>query len=123
MSGLEIAYVVLIFVFVLLSGLFSASETAFLSLQKVRLEHLISTGVRGAKAVDNMLARPEKFLSTILLSNNLVNTAIAALMTALAVAAWGEQGIIYVLLPGSVGCFCTQNTCHRLSNPFGSHPG
>ena len=94
MSGQEIVYLVLIIVFVLLVGLFEGTETAFLSLQKVRLEHLVNTGVKGARAVDAMLASPEKFLSTILLSNNLANTAIAALVTALAVARWGEEGII-----------------------------
>jgi putative hemolysin len=93
-SGLEIAYLVLIVAFVLLSAAFSSSETAFLSLQKVRLEHLISTGVRGARAVDAMVEKPEKFLSTILLSNALVSTAMAALVTALAIDAWGEEGII-----------------------------
>jgi putative hemolysin len=94
MSGQEMVYLILIVVFVLLSGLFEGTETAFLSLQKVRLEHLVSTGVKGARAVDAMLARPEKFLSAILLSNNLISTALAALVTALALAAWGEEGII-----------------------------
>jgi putative hemolysin len=94
MTGQEILYVVLVVAFVLLSAVFSSSETAFLSLQKVRLEHLISTGVKGARAVDSMLSRPEKFLSTILLSNALVSTAMAALVTALAIDKWGEEGII-----------------------------
>jgi len=93
-SGQEILYLVLIVVFVLLSALFEGSEVAFLSLQKVRLEHLVNTGVRGARAVEAMLARPEKFLSAILLSQNLVEIAMVALVTALALSAWGEEGII-----------------------------
>jgi putative hemolysin len=103
MSGQESAYLIIIVALVLLSALFSGSETAFLALQKVRLEHLVSTGVKGARAVDDMIARPEKFLSTILLSSNLVNTAVAALVTALAVAAWGERGIIIATAIITVG--------------------
>jgi putative hemolysin len=94
MTGLEIFYPVLIVAFVVLSGLFSSAETAFLSIQKVRLEHLVSTGVRGAGAVESMITRPEKFLSTILLGSGLVNTATAALVTTLAVSAWGGDGIV-----------------------------
>jgi putative hemolysin len=93
-SGQEIVYLVLIIVFVLLAALFEGSEVAFISLQKVRLEHLVSTGVKGARAVESMLARPEKFLSAILLSQNIVEIGMAALVTALALSAWGEEGII-----------------------------
>jgi len=42
-----------------------------------------------------MIERPEKLLSTILLGNNLVNTAAAALATVLAVSVWGqERGVL-----------------------------
>ena len=91
MSGTETLYLVLLFVFLLLSAFFSSSETAFVSLQRVRVEHLVSTEVKGAKRVAGMIERPEKFLSTILLGNNLVNTAAAVLATVLAVSVWGQQ--------------------------------
>ena len=59
------------------------------------MEHMVSTKVSGADRVAKMLQRPEKLLSTILLGNNLVNTAAAALATALAISIWGtEQGIL-----------------------------
>ena len=91
MSGTEILYLVLLFVCVLLSAFFSGSETAFISLQRVRLEHLVNTKVKGAKRVAGMIERPEKFLSTILLGNNLVNTAAAVLATVLAVRFLGQE--------------------------------
>jgi len=94
MGGTELIYLILIIVFIGLSAFFSSSETAFLALQKVRLEHLASTGVKGARRVAGMVEKPEKLLSAILLGNNLVNTAAAALVTALAVSTWGEQGIL-----------------------------
>ena len=68
-----------------LSGFFSASETAFIALPRARLLHLIAIGRPGAGRVEKLLRRPEKFLATVLLSNNLVNTTAAALATALAI--------------------------------------
>jgi len=89
-----ILYLVLLFICLLLSAFFSSSETAFVSLQRIRVEHLVETEVKGAKRVARMIERPEKLLSTILLSNNFVNTAAAALATVVAVSIWGEQGIL-----------------------------
>lgn len=84
----------LLIVCLCLSAFFSGSETAFISLQKVRLEYLISTGTKGAGRVSKMVERPEKFLSTVLLGNTFVNTAAAALATVLAISHWPEHGII-----------------------------
>ncbi|UCC18080.1 MAG: HlyC/CorC family transporter [Dehalococcoidales bacterium] len=87
-------YTVLLVACIILSAFFSGSETAFISLQKIRLEHLISTKIRGADRVARMVERPEKFLSTVLLGNTFVNTATAALATALAIERWPEYGIL-----------------------------
>ena len=67
-----------------LSGFFSASETAFISLPRARLMHLVRIGRPGADRVSHIIQRPERFLATVLLGNNLVNTAAAALATVLA---------------------------------------
>ncbi|MCL0053286.1 hemolysin family protein [Dehalococcoidales bacterium] len=84
----------LLFLCLLLSAFFSSSETAFISLQRIRLEHLVNTKVRGAERVARMVQQPSKLLSTILLGNNFVNTAAAALATALAISFWEEKGIL-----------------------------
>ncbi len=93
MSNIEL-YIALFIVCILLSAFFSSSETAFISLQKIRVEHLVDTEIKGAKRVARMLQQPEKLLSTILLGNNFVNVAAASLGTALAVHFWEEQGVI-----------------------------
>jgi len=93
-SGNETLYLTLLLISLVLSAFFSSSETAFSSLQKIRLEQMLSTGVKGARRVSRMVEKPEKFLSTVLLGNNLVNTAAAALGTVLAVSVWGEKGIL-----------------------------
>ena len=91
MPSIEVLYLVLLFVFILLSAFFSGSETAFISLQRIRIEHLVNTNVKGAKRVARMTERPERLLSTILFGNNLVNTAAAALATVLAISVWGQE--------------------------------
>ncbi len=98
MDDNSVLYIVLLVVFVLLTAFFCSSETAFLSLQKVRLGHLVSTGVKGARQLSNMVEKPEKFLAVVLLGINLSNTAAAALGTLLAVSIWGEKGILFATI-------------------------
>jgi len=89
-----VLYLVLLIVCLVLSAFFSSSETAFISLERFRVQHMVDTKVKGATRVAKMLERPERFLSAILLGNNLVNTAVAALATALAISVWEEQGLL-----------------------------
>ncbi len=95
MSTIETLYLVFLIVCLFLSAFFSSSETAFISLERFRVQHMVETKVKGAKRVSKILERPDRFLSTILLGNNLVNTAAAAIATILAVSFWGQEvGVI-----------------------------
>ena len=96
--SIETLYLVFLFLCLVLSAFFSGSETAFISLERFRVQHLVETKVRGANRVAKMIERPERFLSTILLGNNLVNTAAAALATALAISVWEESGVLIATL-------------------------
>lgn len=86
MEGSDYLKLGLLALFLALSAFFSGSETAFIALQRVRLIHLVRTGVPGARRIMRMAQHPERFLSTVLLGNNLVNTAAAALGTALVIS-------------------------------------
>ncbi|HJM75301.1 MAG TPA: hemolysin family protein [Dehalococcoidia bacterium] len=77
-------YLVLLFVLLVLSAFFSSSETAFLSLERVQLEHYVRERRAGAARVSAMLDRPGRLLSAILMGNNLVNTGAAAVGTVIA---------------------------------------
>jgi putative hemolysin len=94
--------IILIGVFLLLSAFFSSSEAAFLSLQRTRLNYLVANNVPGAKRVYAMVTNTERLLSTILLGNNLVNVAFAAIVTALAVK-WLPEGPIALAAATIVG--------------------
>jgi putative hemolysin len=98
MTGTETLYLAILIVCLVLSAFFSSSETAFTALQRVKVEHMVSTEVPGAKRVSRMIQHPEKLLSGILTGNNLVNTAAAALGAVLAISIWGERGILYATI-------------------------
>jgi len=97
MSNIDL-YVVLLAICLVFSAFFSGSETAFVSLQRVRVEHLVENKIRGAKRVSRIIARPERLLSTVLFGNTLVNAGATAIATALAIEFWGERGVIYATL-------------------------
>ena len=97
MDAADLSRLVLLLVGVALSAFFSASETAFIALPRARLLHLTRIGRPGAGRVNQLLQRPDKFLSTVLWGNNLVNTAVAALGTALAVSLIGNNDYVAVL--------------------------
>lgn len=86
MDNIDVLYLVLALICVLLSAFFSSSETAFISLQKIRVRQMESQGIAGAARVARVLEKPEKFLSTVVLGNSFVNTAAAALGTAVALS-------------------------------------
>ena len=88
-----------------LSGFFSASETAFIALPRARLMHLVRSGRPGADRVSHIIQRPERFLATVLLGNNLVNTAAAALATVLALNLITNQGLSVLAATAGVTTF------------------
>jgi putative hemolysin len=96
----EGVYLILFFICLLLSGFFSSSEVAFVSLQKLRLRHLANTEGGAAKEVAAMTEKPERLLTTILMGNNLVNTAAAALATVIAASALAEGQAVIVATAG-----------------------
>ena len=77
-------YIPLLVGLLLLSALFSSSETAFFSLQRMRLETYVRGGVAGAPRVARLLDSPRRLLAGILVGNNLANTGAAAVGTAIA---------------------------------------
>lgn len=84
-SSLLIILVVL-FVF---SAFFSASEAALIALNKVRLRHLMERKRRGAGRIYGLVSRMDRLIATLLVGNNLVNTAIAAIATYIFTQAFG----------------------------------
>jgi len=86
MEPADLLKLALLILCLILSAFFSSSETAFIAFPRPRLLHLVKIGHPRANLVSRLLQHPERLLATVLLSNNLVNTAAAALGTALAIS-------------------------------------
>ncbi|MFP6698868.1 MAG: HlyC/CorC family transporter [Alphaproteobacteria bacterium] len=87
-----------VLVLLVLSALFSGSETALTAVSRARLHQLERRGMRRAARVNRLIARPERLIGTILLGNNLVNILASALATSVLIALFGKAGVAYATM-------------------------
>ena len=85
----ELFYLLLL---LLLSGVFSGSETALVALSIGRVEGLVREGRHGATALYQLKRDPSRMLTTILIGNNLVNIAASVMATVIATRWFGSAG-------------------------------
>ena len=85
-------YIISMALCVLFSGYFSATETAFSSLNKTRLKALAEKGNRKAELALTLSEQYDRLISTILIGNNIVNIAVASIGTVLFVHLYGDIG-------------------------------
>lgn len=83
-----------IFLLLALSAFFSASETAFFSLNTFRLEKLKKQN-RDALRIELLKNHPDRLLSTILLGNMFVNILLSSLFAVVFVQLSGHRGLMY----------------------------
>jgi Mg2+/Co2+ transporter CorB len=95
---------ILLLLLLSLSAFFSGTETALMSVDRYRLRHLAREGSNAARLTEKLLERPDRLIGTILVCNNFVNTAAAAIVTLIALQLGGEVyaavgvGVFTVLL-------------------------
>ena len=123
--------IITISVLIVFSAFFSLSETALLSVGKIRIRHLAETGNRKAKIVSRLRENPEEFLAAILIGNNTVNISASVLATDVALRIYGDTGIaiatgtmtLLILVFGEVlpKTFASRNaeiTAMRIADPI-----
>ncbi|MFT9600143.1 hemolysin family protein [Mesobacillus sp.] len=86
-----IGLVILLGVLILLSAFFSSAETAFSSVNKIRLRNYVSEGRAGSKNALHISENFDDALSTILVGNNIVNIAAASISSKVAVDLFGAS--------------------------------
>ena len=79
-----------------LSAFFSSAETAFSSVNKIRLKNYRDEGRRGAQKALEIAESFDKTLSTLLVGNNLVNIAAATLSSQIAIQLWGPSFGVFI---------------------------
>ncbi len=80
-------------ILIVLSAFFSGSETALISMNKIRIRHLADSGNKNAAVLIKLLENPEEFLTAILIGNNIVNISASVLAADAALRSFGSSGI------------------------------
>ena len=84
------------------SAFFAISETALLALNRHRIKHLARRGSKLAQITLWLLDRTDRMLSLILIGSTVVNSLITALVTSLAISAFGNDEKVITIATGIV---------------------
>ncbi len=103
--------IILFILCLLLSAFFSGSEVALISINQAKVRTLLDQHRKGAKALEQLKQNTDHLLITILIGNNVVNVAAAALATSIAIERYGDIGVgiatgvvtILMLIFGEIG--------------------
>ncbi len=94
------AQVGLVVLLLAISAFFSITETSMMAANRHRIRHLANRGNRGAKNTQSLLSKTEELLSVILIGNNVVNTILPVLLTAIAMHAFGNNASVLSISTG-----------------------
>lgn len=75
------------------SAFFSATETAFSSINSIRIKNLAANGNKNALLVEKLSLNYDKLITTILIGNNIVNILASSIATVLFVNHFGDAGV------------------------------
>ena len=92
MDSSSISMIVAIVLLVTMSAYFSATETAFSCLNKIRMKSRAESGDHRAALAMDLVEDYDRLISTILIGNNIVNIATASIGTVLFVKHYGDAG-------------------------------
>ncbi len=92
-------FFLLLIILLFLASVTAASEISFVATSRLRLRRLASEGSKTAQLILKILEAPERFFGTILITNNIVDALIAALITVILVSWVGEtRGVLLATL-------------------------
>ena len=92
---LSIFYIALL---IIISGMFSGSETSVTSVDRSKIHKLANKGDKRAKKLLNLIDNKNDLISSILIGNNIVNILASVLATAILIKYFGDEGIFYSTL-------------------------
>jgi putative hemolysin len=102
------------------SAFFSSSEVALISITRAKVRTLLNEGKKGSRPLSELKEKPNRFLIAILIGNNVVNVAAAAIATAVTISIFGDIGVgiatgivvILLLFFGEIGpkIYAARNT-------------
>src|SRR5690606_34331641 len=83
---------------IILSFLFSGTETGMTAVSRARLHTLERAGDARAALVARLISRKDRLVGALLIGNNLVNILASALATSLFLTLFGQAGVVYATI-------------------------
>ena len=104
----EVTQLIIIGILLLLSAFFSSAETAFTTVNKLRIRSLAEENNKKAKLINKLIENPSKMLSAILIGNTIVNLSAVSIATAFAINRFNNIGasIVIAILTLLILIFC-----------------
>ena len=112
-------YIVILAILVILSAIFSGTETALMSVNMIKVRSMVKQKKKGSDVLYRIKQNPHKLLITILIGNNLANISAASLATVVFTDMFGSAGVgiatgivtFFILVFGEITpkTFSTQN--------------
>lgn len=94
MSYVKIGIIVIALIFIInCVAFFSGSETAFLSISKIKMKRLVQEKRRNAKIASSLKENIDELLTIVLIGTNFMNSLASALATTLAIEIVGDSGV------------------------------
>ena len=95
MDDLTNFYLFLVVFLMIISALFSCSETSITAASRAKIHRLANEGSKRAKKLEKLLKSREKVISTMLIGNNAVNILASAIATSVLIELFGDAGLLY----------------------------
>lgn len=92
MDGDNLGQIIFLVILIMFSAFFSATETAFSSINKIRMKNMANNGDKKAAAVLELNEKYDKLISTILIGNNIVNITASSVATVLFLVYFPKNG-------------------------------
>ena len=88
----------IILILVVVSFLFSGTETGMTAVSRARLHGLAAGGNRRAALVEELIERKDRLVGALLIGNNLANILASSLATSLMLSLFGDTGVVYATI-------------------------
>ena len=85
--------IIILIILLLLSGFFSGSEVALISLTKLRARQMLDKKKPGAVFINKLKEDPQRMLATILIGNNIANVAASAIATSIMIGIFKNYAV------------------------------
>ena len=93
MDSSHIGLLIILGILIVFSALFSSTETAYSSVNQIRLKQMAKNGDKRAKTAYNNTKRFTALITTILIGNNIVNSLATSILTMVFTEIFGSAGV------------------------------